>query len=53
MNQDAPRVFDFTDYRALLRAFYEWKKAKTPSVSYAFICRRTGIRSKGHFALIL
>jgi uncharacterized protein (TIGR02147 family) len=46
-------VFNFTDYRQFLRQSIAGKKAENPHVSYRAICEKTGIKSKGHLALIL
>jgi uncharacterized protein (TIGR02147 family) len=46
-------VFDYTDYRLYLKAFYEENKQRNPAFSYRYIARRVGFKSPGHLTLIL
>jgi uncharacterized protein (TIGR02147 family) len=40
-------ISTYTDYRKLLKDFYESRKAKNPWYSYQCFCRKAGISSKG------
>jgi len=46
-------VYDYTDYRRFLHDFYTMKKQASRAFSYRRICDRVGIKSTGHFTLIL
>jgi uncharacterized protein (TIGR02147 family) len=46
-------VFLYSDYRKFLRDSFEGKKADGSTLSYRYICSRTGIKSTGHLSLIL
>jgi uncharacterized protein (TIGR02147 family) len=42
-----PDLFDFIDFRAYLKSYYEEKRAKNPSFSYAVFSRLSGLKNKG------
>jgi uncharacterized protein (TIGR02147 family) len=42
-------VFDYTDYRKYLSAYYAFQKRKSPAFSYRFFARRAGISSSGFY----
>ena len=46
-------VFNYLDYRKYLTDFYNFKKANNKRFSYQLLCEKVGIKSKGHFTLIL
>jgi uncharacterized protein (TIGR02147 family) len=48
-----PNVYDYTDYRKFLAAWYAEKKAQSAAFSYRLIARRVGFKSPGHFTQIL
>lgn len=45
--------FNYTDYRKYLNDFFESIKSEKPQITYAGVCRETGIKSPGHLSLIL
>jgi len=46
-------VFNYTDYRKFLTDSFDSIKSKDPVVTYAQICKETGIKSPGHLSLII
>ena len=46
-------VYDYTDYRALLRDLYTQRKEKQPFFSYRYIGQKVGFKSAGFFTNIL
>lgn len=46
-------VFNYTDYRKFLTDFFDSIKSKDPELTYAQICKETGIKSPGHLSLII
>lgn len=48
-----PNVFDFTDYRAYLKAYYEWHKGKNPLFSHAYFAKKAGLKSRSFLRLVL
>ncbi|MBN2037783.1 MAG: TIGR02147 family protein [Chitinispirillaceae bacterium] len=46
-------VFDYIDYRKLLKDLYEERKAANPSFSYRYIALKVGFSSAGFFTNIL
>lgn len=48
-----PSVFDFTDYRQFLKAWYRENKARTPNFSYRYIASKAGFKSAGHISRIM
>src|SRR5690349_7504160 len=46
-------VYDFLDYRAYLRAFYEAEKARRPSFSHRLFSRVAGLRSPNFLKLVM
>ena len=40
-------IYDFTDYRQFLKAYYEESKAASRSFSYGMFARKAGLKSKG------
>lgn len=49
----APSVFDYIDYRTLLRDLYEYWRSQKDFFSYRYIGRRVGFSSAGFFTNIL
>ncbi len=49
----APHVFDYTDYRQLLRDLYEHHRAEKPFFSYRYIGSKVGFKSAGFLTNIL
>ncbi len=45
--------FNYTDYRKYLNDFFESIKSEKSQITYASVCRETGIKSPGHLSLIL
>ncbi len=50
---DTPSVFDFTDYRHYLRAYYQFQKQKTPAFSYRYFALRAKINSSGFYKNVM
>jgi uncharacterized protein (TIGR02147 family) len=48
-----PTVFEYLDYRALLRDLYECSRAEKPFFSYRYIAQKVGFKSAGFFSNIL
>jgi uncharacterized protein (TIGR02147 family) len=48
-----PDVFAYSDYRAFLRDWYEWKKSVNPRYSYRLLGEKVGFRSAGFFTQLL
>ena len=48
-----PDVFAYSDYRAFLREWYEWKKSVNPRYSYRLLGEKVGFRSAGFFTQLL
>lgn len=46
-------VFEYIDYRLLLKNLYEGQKKKQPSFSYRYIGQKVGFKSAGFFSNIL
>lgn len=46
-------VFGYTDYRQLLRDWYQERKAANPKFSYRLLAGKVGFRSPGFFTMIL
>ena len=46
-------VFEFLDYRALLRAYYTAEKARRPAFSYRFFSRLAGMKSPNFLKLVM
>jgi uncharacterized protein (TIGR02147 family) len=46
-------IFEYIDYRKLLKDLYEERKAANPSFSYRFIAQKAGFASAGFFTNIL
>ena len=48
-------VFEFTDYRVFLKAFYEFKKSTNPNYSMSTFVRRAGLgeNSRGYLKLVI
>jgi len=44
---EAPSVFDYTDYRRFLKAYYEYQKRKNPAFSYRYFALKTKVNSSG------
>jgi uncharacterized protein (TIGR02147 family) len=48
-----PSVFEYVDYRAFLRAYYETEKARRPAFSYRYFARRAGQASPNFLKLVI
>lgn len=48
-----PTVYDFTDYRSFLKAFYDWKKSNDNRYSNAVFAERAGLKSRSYLRLVL
>lgn len=48
-----PSVFEYVDYRAYLRAYYEAEKARRPAFSYRYFARRAGQASPNFLKLVI
>lgn len=48
-----PSVFEFIDYRAFLRVYYEAEKARRPAFSYRYFARRAGQASPNFLKLVI
>ena len=44
---EAPSVFDYTDYRRFLKAYYEHQKRKNPAFSYRYFALKAKVNSSG------
>jgi uncharacterized protein (TIGR02147 family) len=42
-----PNIFEFTDYREFIRAFYEMQKERNPHFSFQVFCNNCGFTNKG------
>jgi uncharacterized protein (TIGR02147 family) len=51
--QVAPAVFDFLDYRAYLRGYYEAHKRTRAGFSFRTFSKRAGLRSPNFFKLVM
>jgi uncharacterized protein (TIGR02147 family) len=51
--EDKPSIFDFTNYREFLKAFYEWQKLVNPEYSYRVFSDRAGLKSRSYLRLVL
>lgn len=48
-----PSPFEYDDFRAYLRAYYDSTKRARPSFSYRSFARRAGLRSPNHLQLVI
>jgi uncharacterized protein (TIGR02147 family) len=46
-------VYQYFDYRKLLKELYQERKAQDSKFSYRYICLKSGIRSPGYFSNVL
>ena len=46
-------VYQYFDYRKLLKDLYQQRKSEDSKFSYRFICLKSGIRSPGYFSNVL
>lgn len=46
-------VFEFLDYRAFLRAYYEAEKKRRPAFSHRFFSRQAGLKSPNFLKLVM
>jgi uncharacterized protein (TIGR02147 family) len=46
-------IYQYFDYRKLLKELYQERKGRDPKFSYRYICLKTGIRSAGYFSNVL
>jgi uncharacterized protein (TIGR02147 family) len=42
-----PNIFEFTDYRAFIRSYYELQKEHNPHFSFQVFCNKAGFTNKG------
>jgi len=50
---DTPSVFDFLDYRAFLRGYYDSRKRMRAGFSFRTFSKRAGLRSPNFFKLVM
>lgn len=48
-----PDIYEYLDYRAYLRAYYEAAKAAVPAFSYRYFSRRAGFSSPNYLKLVM
>ena len=48
-----PVVYDYLDYRAFLRAYYDAKKAKDRGFSFRVFSRLAGVKASNHLKLVM
>lgn len=48
-----PTVFDFTDYRQFLKAYYDFQKRKNPVFSHRYFALRAKINSSGFYKNVM
>lgn len=46
-------IFSYSDYRKLLKDFYEEKKSANPSYSYRYFAKKAGLQSANYFKLVM
>ncbi len=46
---EIPSVFDFTDYRLFLKAYYDFQKQKSPAFSHRYFAKRAKVNSSGFY----
>lgn len=46
-------IYQYFDYRKLLKELYQERKSRDGKFSYRYICLKTGIRSAGYFSNVL
>jgi len=51
--KDAPRIFDYTDFRPFLKDYYEFRKSKNRNFSQRYIATRVGASSPGWFSNLI
>jgi uncharacterized protein (TIGR02147 family) len=51
--EDGPSVFQFTDYREYLKAYYEYQKRRSPAFSYRYFARKANINSSGFYKNVI
>lgn len=49
----APSVYEAEDYRAFLKAYYEYRKAQNPRFSFQVFSNQLGFRARSHLQLII
>jgi uncharacterized protein (TIGR02147 family) len=52
VDERKPKVFDFTDYRRYLKAFYDWQKLNG-FYSHREFCIKAGLKSRSYLRLVL
>ncbi|MBW8886211.1 MAG: TIGR02147 family protein [Fibrobacteres bacterium] len=50
---ETPSVFDYTDYRRFLKAYYEHQKRKNPAFSYRYFALKAKVNSSGHLKNVI
>jgi uncharacterized protein (TIGR02147 family) len=50
---ELPVVYDYLDYRAFLRAYYDAKKAKDRGFSFRVFSRLAGVKASNHLKLVM
>lgn len=48
-----PSVFDFTDYREFLKAYYQFEKLTNPAFSYRYFASRAKMNSSGFYKNVI
>jgi uncharacterized protein (TIGR02147 family) len=46
-------IFQYTDYRAYLRAYFEERKKRDPKFSHRYLCRRLGLAAPNSIMLVM
>src|SRR5271157_5111968 len=49
----AINVFQYTDYRAYLRAYFDERKKNDPKFSHRYLCRRLGLAAPNAIMLVM
>lgn len=50
---EGPSVFEFTDYREFLKAYYDHQKSRHPAFSYRYFARKANINSSGFYKNVI
>ncbi len=51
--EESASVFEFTDYREYLKAYYQFQKRKNPAFSYRYFALRAKINSSGFYKNVI
>jgi len=53
MSDEAPRVYDYLDYREFVREFFEFKKRKRQGFSYRLLAKLAGFASPSYAKMVI